>query len=40
MLDPISTYKFFQQKHLEAPLLAERDLFLPISSLLEQVIAN
>jgi site-specific recombinase XerD len=28
MLEPISPYKFFQDKHLSAPLLVERDLFL------------
>ena len=28
MLAPISRYPFFQERHLEAPLFAERDLFL------------
>jgi integrase/recombinase XerD len=28
MLEPISPYQFFRDKHFEAPLFAERDLFL------------
>ena len=28
MLAPISRHSFFQERHLEAPLFAERDLFL------------